>query len=59
MKKLSNILFRLTILLWIPVIVYILFIHNPINWLITGKYHSKFAGSQFMYAWGKRLGVNY
>ena len=51
-------LWRLSVILLIPTIVFVLVIYRPIKWLITGSYYPKRAQSTLLYKWNKISGFN-
>ena len=51
-------LWRLSVILLIPTIVFVLVIYRPIKWLITGRYYPKRVQSTLLYKWNKKSGFN-
>ena len=49
-------LWRLSVILLIPTIVFVLVIYRPIKWLITGSYYPKRVQSTLLYKWSKISG---
>ena len=54
----SKFLWRLSVILLIPTIIFVLVIYRPIKWLITGRYYPKRAQSTLLYKWNKISGFN-
>ena len=51
-------LWRLSVILLIPTIIFVLVIYRPIKWLITGEYYPKRVQSTLLYKWNKISGFN-
>jgi len=51
-------LWRLSVILLIPTIVFVLVIYRPIKWLITGEYYPKNVNKTFLYKWNYKSGFN-
>lgn len=51
-------LLRLSVILLIPSIIFVLVIYRPIKWLITGCYYPKNVKNSFLYKWQKKLNFN-
>jgi len=51
-------LWRLSVILLIPTIIFVLIIYRPIKWLITGCYYPKRVHTTFLYKWQKITGFN-
>lgn len=51
-------LWRLSTILLIPTIIFVLIIYRPIKWLITGCYYSKKVHTTFLYKWQKKTNFN-
>ena len=51
-------LWRLSVILLIPTIIFVLVIYRPIKWLITGRYYPKCVQSTLLYKWNKISGFN-
>ena len=56
----SKFLWRLSVILLIPTIVFVLVIYRPIKWLITGKYYPDYNNihKTLLYKWNKKSGFN-
>ena len=54
----SKFLWRLSVILLIPTIVFVLVIYRPIKWLITGRYYPKQASNTLLYKWNIKSGFN-
>lgn len=51
-------LWKLSVILLIPSIIFVLVIYRPIKWLITGSYYPKNVKNSFLYKWQKKLNFN-
>lgn len=51
-------LWRLSVILLIPTIVFVLVIYRPIKWLITGRYYPKRVGNTLLSKWNIKSGLN-
>ena len=53
-------LWRLSVILLIPTIIFVLLIYRPIKWLITGKYYPEEIKlrKSFLYKWNYKSGFN-
>ena len=53
-------LWRLSVILLIPTIIFVLVIYRPINWLITGEYYPDYTNvhKTLLYKWNKKSGFN-
>ena len=51
-------LWRLSVILLIPSIIFVLVIYRPIKWLITGRYYPKRVQNTLLYKWNKKSGFN-
>lgn len=51
-------LWRLSVILLIPTIVFVLVIYRPIKWLITGEYYPKEVSKTLLYKWNKLSSFN-
>jgi hypothetical protein len=53
-------LWRLSVILLIPTIIFVLVIYRPIKWLITGKYYPEQEDlkKSFLYKWNYKSGFN-
>ena len=51
-------LWRLSVILLIPTIIFVLVIYRPVKWLITGRYYPKQAQNTLLYKWNKISGFN-
>lgn len=54
----NNFLWRLSVILLIPSIIFVLVIYRPIKWLITGKHYPKRVQNTLLYKWNKKSGFN-
>lgn len=54
----SRFLWRLSVILLIPTIAFVLVIYRPIKWLLTGRYYPKRVQSTLLYKWNKISGFN-
>ena len=54
----SKFLQKLSVILLIPTIIFVLVIYRPIKWLITGNYYPKRVQSTLLYKWNKISGFN-
>lgn len=54
----NKFLWRLSVILLIPTIIFVLVIYRPIKWLITGRYYPKHVQSTLLYKWNKISGFN-
>ena len=54
----SKFLWRLSVILLIPTIIFVLVIYRPIKWLINGSYYPKRVQSTLLYKWNKISGFN-
>jgi len=56
----SKFLWRLSVILLIPTIVFVLVIYRPIKWLITGEYYPNYNNihKTFLYKWNIKSGFN-
>ena len=54
----NKFLWRLSVILLIPTIIFVLVIYRPIKWLITGSYYPKHVQSTLLYKWNKISGFN-
>ena len=54
----SKFLWRLSVILLIPTIIFVLVIYRPIKWLITGRYYPKQASNTLLYKWNVNSGLN-
>lgn len=51
-------LWRLSVILLIPTIIFVLIIYRPLRWLITGHYYPKRVQNTLLYKWNKISGFN-
>lgn len=53
-------LWRLSVILLIPTIIFVLVIYRPIKWLITGEYYPEEVQlrKSLLYKWNKKSGFN-
>ena len=51
-------LWRLSVILLIPTIIFVLVIYRPIKWLITGEYYPNNVKKTLLYKWNKISGFN-
>ena len=51
-------LWRLSVILLIPTIIFVLVIYRPIKWLITGCYYPKQAGNTLLSKWNIKSEFN-
>lgn len=51
-------LWRLSVILLIPTIIFVLVIYRPIKWLITGRYYPETVKGSLLYKWNKISGFN-
>lgn len=53
-------LWRLSVILLIPTIIFVLVIYRPIKWLITGEYYPNYNNihKTFLYKWNIKSGLN-
>ena len=54
----TKFLWRLSVILLIPTIIFVLVIYRPIKWLITGEYYPKNVHKTFLYKWNYKSGFN-
>ena len=54
----TKFLWRLSVILLIPTIVFVLVIYRPIKWLITGRYYPKRVQNTLLYKWNIKSGFN-
>ena len=54
----NKFLWRLSVILLIPTIVFVLVIYRPIKWLITGRYYPKQTHKTLLSKWNKISGFN-
>ena len=56
----NKFLWRLSVILLIPPIVFVSVIYRPIKWLITGKYYpdNNKIHKSFLYKWNYKSGFN-
>ena len=54
----NKFLWRLSVILLIPTIIFILVIYRPIKWLITGEQYPKTVKNSLLYRWDKISGFN-
>ena len=54
----TKFLWRLSVILLIPTIVFVLVIYRPIKWLITGEYYPETVKNSLLYKWNKISGFN-
>ena len=54
----TKFLWRLSVILLIPIIVFVLVIYRPIKWLITGEYYPNNIHKTFLYKWNIKSGFN-
>lgn len=58
MEKVINLLWRLSTIILIITIFFVLFIYRPIKWLLTGKYYPTNIKKTLLYKWNKKTGLN-
>lgn len=54
----TKFLWRVSVILLIPTIIFVLVIYRPIKWLITGCYYPKQFNKTLLYKWNKISGFN-
>ena len=54
----NKFLWKLSVILLIPTIIFVLVIYRPIKWLITGEYYSNNVHKSFLYKWNYKSGFN-
>lgn len=54
----TKFLWRLSVILLIPSIIFVLVIYRPIKWLITGEYYPKTVKNSLLYKWNIKSDFN-
>jgi len=54
----TKFLWRLSVILLIPTIIFVLVIYRPIKWLLTGRYYPKTVKNSLLYKWNKISNFN-